>query len=243
MLATVKRGLLGLAWRAWKHGSLPKARFLQRHLDQIVTPALPDPSGISIPELGIVIDYQRHEYVIDVLPELVELKRRRAAEFRVAEDGALEIHIANVRIATETRWDILTVCEVFQVGLYDARYSKPAVVWDIGANIGCTALFFARGHGWRVFAYEPFPRTADMAARNIALNDMGGRIELRVAAVGGSSRREAAAYHHERRGGNGLFGNLGDGDIGQGSSVEVEVLDAAVNSAESVHRRDQRRLS
>jgi len=71
---------------------------------------------------------------------------------------------------------------------------------DVGANIGMYALPWARrlGPAGRVVAFEPDAQTFDLLKENVALNDLGDRIQLVKAAVG--------ADNHSRS----LCGGLGD---------------------------------
>jgi FkbM family methyltransferase len=57
-----------------------------------------------------------------------------------------------------------------------------AVVVNVGANIGTTALFFAR-RGHRVVAVEPAAKTFELLQRNIAANGLQDRVHAVQAAV------------------------------------------------------------
>jgi FkbM family methyltransferase len=81
-----------------------------------------------------------------------------------------------------------------------------SIVFDIGANIGNHALYWAlKRKAGKVYAFEPVPRTFDILVRNIELNCLQNRIiPLRIAL---SDRRENLSIVHyslENIGGTGL---------------------------------------
>jgi len=83
-------------------------------------------------------------------------------------------------------WSDLGVVHGTMVGNIYADH--PAVegqsVLDVGANIGDTAIYFAK-RGAHVVAYEPDPELFELALRNVALND--ATVDLRNAGVGGET--------------------------------------------------------
>ena len=231
MLRKLKEGPIGFVLRAARYRSFNVARIIQRHLPSIPTATHASEGKIAIPELGIVIDPLRHEEILRALPLLVALGRNRGATFAMTADALLEITVSGVSILTDTYQDILIVYEVFDIQVYELAFDSKAVVWDIGANIGTTSLYFANGFGWDVFAYEPFSTTAAAARRNIERNNLADRIELVTAAIGGSARVEQLTYHHEWRGGNGIFGNIGQEPVGEGTTSVVSILDVSTEFA------------
>src|SRR5579864_661352 len=56
---------------------------------------------------------------------------------------------------------------------------------DIGANIGIYTIAAAR-RGARVMSFEPNPRVAALLRRNVALNGIGGRVDVREVALAAS---------------------------------------------------------
>ncbi len=63
--------------------------------------------------------------------------------------------------------DMLTLNEVFCRQDYAVR-EPPALVVDVGANIGLSALYFlTRGHGVRCRLYEPVARNVERLRRNL----------------------------------------------------------------------------
>src|SRR5579859_3164508 len=62
---------------------------------------------------------------------------------------------------------------------YDVLDVQGAVVIDIGAYVGDSAIFFARAGARRVYGYEPFATTYAAAVRNVVLNGLEDVIKLK----------------------------------------------------------------
>ena len=77
--------------------------------------------------------------------------------------------------------------EVFFYEDYKFLSSKDAVVIDIGANIGDTAIYFCLNNAERVIALEPFPYSFNFATMNITTNNLADKIELLKAGYGKDS--------------------------------------------------------
>lgn len=105
--------------------------------------------------------------------------------------------------------------------IYDIHYQGPdllgKIVFDVGANVGDTALYYA-SQGAEVFAFEPDPINFELLRRNVSLNNgLSSRIHLRQFAIGHSGR---STFH---AGLGGASGALED----RGTVIEVESLDLA----------------
>jgi FkbM family methyltransferase len=77
---------------------------------------------------------------------------------------------------------------VWQLGTvrFLARRLRPGqVAWEVGAHAGCLTLLMAEAVGpeGRVLGFEPTPRLAALALRNLALNGLEARAEVRRLAV------------------------------------------------------------
>ena len=64
-----------------------------------------------------------------------------------------------------------------------------ATIVDVGANIGNHSVFFAGVMGCRVVAVEPNPAAAALLAKNLEINGLADRVEIRRCAVGADRRR------------------------------------------------------
>lgn len=116
--------------------------------------------------------------------------------------GAIEITAEELRVVTRAGvklvWypeDLRTAPNVLvNTGEYEpvefaalaAAARGAEVIFDIGANIGYFSLHWASdlAPGGTVHAFEPVPTTFQRLARNVALNDLGGKIVTNNKGVG-----------------------------------------------------------
>jgi FkbM family methyltransferase len=70
--------------------------------------------------------------------------------------------------------------------------SPGMIVYDIGANIGCISLAFARkiGNQGKVFAFEPLPKNAQRIEEHIKINSLEDSIRLIPYAVSDNNGKE-----------------------------------------------------
>lgn len=126
--------------------------------------------------------------------------------------------------------DMLTLNEVFCREDY-AVPAPPALVVDLGSNIGITALYFlTRGPGVRCRLYEPVPANVERLRRN--LEGFEDRYELEQVAV--------ADFHGEasfRLDPYGRYGSLGEGgeDMTQVPCRHIDaILEDALAGADTI---------
>ena len=74
---------------------------------------------------------------------------------------------------------------------YDMLDVQGAVVIDIGAYVGDSAIFFACAGARKVYGYEPFEATFAAAGRNVQLNGLQSVIELRRVGLGAEAKTMA----------------------------------------------------
>jgi FkbM family methyltransferase len=126
------------------------------------------------------------------------------------------------------RWDVPTT-QLFE------RVLRPGDTFlDVGANIGYFTIYGAAlvGFKGRVHAFEPNPRTFDLLARNVRLNNVGHVCTLQQAAVGADCG-ERALNTFRRNQASSTFATLPDRLLGewherpQTQTVTTTTLDAA----------------
>jgi FkbM family methyltransferase len=114
------------------------------------------------------------------------------------EDNELVINVTGgftIRVPTSLAYSGLGMAvERFVWQEFESLNVRDAVVVDIGANIGDSAIYFVGRGAYRVLAYEPFPDTAAMAARNIACNSLDELVELVAVGVGAQECTRPAEY-------------------------------------------------
>jgi len=114
-----------------------------------------------------------------------------------------------------SRHDLLTLNEIFC--RLDYGEESPAVVVDVGANIGLAALFWlTRRPDAKVWCYEPNPE--NVARLRHTLRNYETRYELVEAAVGPIAGRGRFTFDD-----SGRYGRLSE-RTDMGAEVEVEIL-------------------
>jgi FkbM family methyltransferase len=125
---------------------------------------------------GTVYDYRSIQRWLEKLADmqLRDMNIVGGAENRVAyRYGRKWLRFAGSSIEYSRRFH-----EIFVTEPYKMLDCKSRDVIDIGANIGDTAIYFATRGARRVYGYEPYPYTYNLAKRNVALNKLGGRIRM-----------------------------------------------------------------
>ncbi len=98
--------------------------------------------------------------------------------------------ITNTTVGTVVfRHVTFSVVEVFKFRLYDFDTPHKTGDWiiDIGANVGDSAIWFAK-QGFRVLAVEPVPSAYEEMLRNLMLNDVVDKVKAIHAAYNSSNR-------------------------------------------------------
>ena len=133
--------------------------------------------------------------------------------------------------------NILT--ELYLAGDYDLWPAGPAVVVDVGANVGFTSIFLADSNpGLMVEGYEPLRLSYEKAVRNLEENPhLGGRVRLFPCGLFSEDGEKTIVSAAGSRGMSTIVpGNLRDARTG---SVETERV--TVKRASEVVREVQRR--
>jgi FkbM family methyltransferase len=111
----------------------------------------------------------------------------------------------------------------------DEEYSQLDVkkrdVVDIGGSIGDSAIYFALRGARRVYSFEPFPHTFELARRNIRLNGLGAKVKLLNKAVSGAG----GSIHIRKDFGVRIDSNLSDGMSARGKRIGIVSLDSIVS--------------
>ena len=119
--------------------------------------------------------------------------------------------------------DLNVFFEVFYQRVYEMNNAaEPAVVVDLGANIGMASLWFAgRYPGVKIFAFEPVPSNAAAARRHLHGNGLS-QVSLFEEAAGDFSGTGRISQPVEGR-----FGDCTIQTVGANDTVEVTFLDAS----------------
>ena len=151
------------------------------------------------------------------LAETLPRAERRKLALRLIESDAEEIvfHRGGC-IWTGFVWDRIVTGNLFAHGSIQRAEIESVLAWmkrhrrlapprdvivDVGANIGTSAIPFAKGTDCQVVAIEPVPELHAMLCRNIAANGLGGRVHpVAAAIVSGRAKRVRMALPSENSG-------------------------------------------
>jgi FkbM family methyltransferase len=186
------------------------------------------------------------------LAETLPLPERRKLAFRLIESEAEEIVFRRDGcVWTGFTWDQVISGNLFAHGSIQRDEIEAVIAWmkrhgrfkpphdvivDVGANIGTSAIPFARGTACQVLAIEPVPELHAMLCRNIAGNGLSGRIDPIAAAIVGGARKRvrmtlpsenSGAAEVVRRGGKASF--AGKLPIRRSMSVKATRLGALLD--------------
>jgi FkbM family methyltransferase len=98
--------------------------------------------------------------------------------------------------------DLFVFSEVFEQQYYRLPLDPaPATILDLGANIGLSAVYFARSFpGARLACVEPVPENLEILRRNLAMNEVTAEVFAAAADIRDGTatmRRSTMAYGHQ----------------------------------------------
>jgi FkbM family methyltransferase len=107
------------------------------------------------------------------------------------------------RVDPRFRWRMWPEYEAELAAVLRARVRPGFCCMDVGANIGIYVLQMARWSSpdGRVIAFEPNPKTFEVLARHVRMNNLGGRVALVPMAAG---RETGRAKLYDVQAGSGL---------------------------------------
>jgi FkbM family methyltransferase len=89
----------------------------------------------------------------------------------VFENNNMYLKINELTIKVETLEELFIINEVFLENVYKIESKSDYIIFDIGMNIGITALYLSQfDHIKKIYGFEPFKPTFDCAKDNIMLN-------------------------------------------------------------------------
>jgi FkbM family methyltransferase len=100
-----------------------------------------------------------------------------------SKNGQVYMEIGGFTFLLNFPHGICELLEVFQDKCYEIFDIKNKVVVDIGAFIGDSAIYFAGKGAKKIVAYEPNPHIFEIAKKNVQLNNLTNKIQVRQKAV------------------------------------------------------------
>lgn len=129
--------------------------------------------NITFNRLNVTLPYEKAYPVLEEYESALKLTDKKRAVFSVDNEKNLNIEIDNTRFVINDEEELFILTEVFLEGSYNllSPTNKKIAVIDIGMNVGITSLFYAsKNQVEKVFSFEPFTPTYNMALNNIKLN-------------------------------------------------------------------------
>jgi FkbM family methyltransferase len=145
------------------------------------------------------------EFVTRGAEYLSALERRAGVSVRSSGD-ALAIDVNGLAFIAQSEEDLFILKEIFVEQVYSFRVSRPAVVWDVGMNVGYASLAFAsRDDVIAVRGYEPFRDNYDAALIHLKMNtEVAKKVRAVNMAIGASGGVRSAFFSPRWRGQSGF---------------------------------------
>ncbi len=185
---------------------------------------------LHINQLGVSLKRNRHEFLLKGLRNALVLSQRAKAEFTVDAEDRIVITIAGIRAIVESYQDLLILEEIFVAHAYNVLTQRPAVVIDVGTNVGYTSLFMAsQPNVLAIHGFEPFEPTFRQLRRNLELNPhLSGRIHVHNVGLGGSDTTLVLPYSYRKKGSMGVAPVRGGARLASElQQLPITIVDAA----------------
>lgn len=113
----------------------------------------------------------------------------------------LIVNIDGVDLLIKSIIDMYLISNIYIQKVYDLLFTSPTIVVDIGANVGYSALWFAKNNFVKkVFAFEPVKPTYEQAMESIQLNPLfKDKVDFRNLGVSDKNQTTSIVYfkdHH-----------------------------------------------
>ena len=149
--------------------------FWQEHPSEFI---FPEKGQAILKELGFKFE------VKSTAPHAFELFFETRSKYKFqAENGEVYMEVGGFKFLLPFPHGIFELCEVFQDECYGLFDVEGKVVVDVGAFIGCSPIYFAGKGAEKIVAFEPNPDIAEVARKNVQLNKLGNRIQVRPEAL------------------------------------------------------------
>jgi FkbM family methyltransferase len=151
---------------------------------------------VILRDTGLALDGANARIVGTAAADMRALSSTFGAQWKTISPGRFEARIGELTFEISSAEDVFVLMEVFGIGVYSLIHPSPAIIIDIGANIGASSLFFA-SKPWieRVYSFEPLKPTAKIARANIDRNP-AVRDKIKLHEFGLSSRDEALTVEY-----------------------------------------------
>ena len=151
---------------------------------------------------------QKHAFFPKSLHYAKALRNQAGAKFSLTAADELLVQIGELTLHVQSEEDLYILLEIHVEGSYNLHSSRPAIVLDIGMNVGFASLAFAVMPNVRhVVSFEPFPSTFQQALVNFRLNpSLHSKITPVNVGLGATARSLSLEYCDAWRGSMGFDG-------------------------------------
>ena len=145
----------------------------------------------------------KFNFVLDRLELLVSNKKKLSGSYKIVNDE-LYFYFDNKVLLISNVSDIFIINEIFVERCYNFKlpFNESVVIIDIGMNVGLASLFFAeKSQVNKVYAFEPFLPTYELAFKNFELNpNLSKKIKAYNFGLGKKDERISVNYNSEKPG-------------------------------------------
>lgn len=130
---------------------------------------------INFKKLNVAIPKKNSLPLVEGYKNALKLADKKRAKFFIDAEENLNIKIDTLQFRINDEEELFILCEVFLEGSYNLITPTPKeiAVIDIGMNVGITSMFYAaQPNVKKVFSFEPFSPTYNLALHNIHLNEL-----------------------------------------------------------------------
>lgn len=167
---------------------------------------------ITFHKLNLTMPFENAFPVLEGYENAVRLSAKKGVRFFTDKDGNINVSIDNINFYINDQEELYILSEIFLEGSYNLLSStrKKIAVIDIGMNVGITSLFYAsKKEVEKVFSFEPFTPTYNMALNNIRLNkSFSEKLHINNFGLASQEGRMTIPYSIKQKGRMGLTGVL-----------------------------------
>jgi FkbM family methyltransferase len=185
-------------------------------------------------EFGLSLHPQKHAFFPKSINYAKALRNIAGASFTLTPADELLAHLGAITVQVQTEEDLYILIEIHVEGSYNLHSSRPAIVLDIGMNVGFASLAFAAmPNVQQVISFEPFPATFEQALANFRLNPaLHAKITPVNVGIGATSRILSLEYCDAWRGSMGIDGvpdSLRAGNQFRQENVQIRSIHEALS--------------
>ncbi|QNA43842.1 FkbM family methyltransferase [Lacibacter sediminis] len=139
-------------------------------------------------------------------------------QYRLIHNEASEDYILS-SIEKYNNWEPNVTRKFLLILEKASEYNTTGLVLDVGACFGYYSILAAK-LGFKTYAFEPNPKTAELLEKNVSLNQLNHLVKIQKNALGSTTRKQTLSVPEKNFGAGNFFGS---GEVNY--EIEVNVLD------------------